>query len=114
MLAVLGQLARGTLLRTVTTERFDPAGKPMGKTVRTETIPPDASVIFKRLAQRFPDRYRGTGEGDDPIEVGRTDAEVAAQLHSDLRAYLQGREDAKPRRVRRKPKAKVEPAPDPT
>lgn len=112
MLALLGQIARGTLLRTVTTEKFDAGGKSVGKTVRTETIPPDPMVIFRRLAQRFPDRYRGAELAvtlTDPGAAGRSDAEVAEQLGSDLRAYLQGVEDARPKRKRRAPRAKAEP-----
>lgn len=114
MLALLGQLARGTLLRTVTTERFDGGGKLVGKTVRKETIPPDGDLILKRLAQRFPDRYRGDRLGGeaDPLETGRSDAEVAEQLGTDLRAYLQGIEDAKPKRRRRAPKPKGDPVPE--
>jgi hypothetical protein len=53
----LEQLGRGGLTKTVETVKYDAKGNVAGKTVRTETLPPDPAVIMWRLERKHPDRY---------------------------------------------------------
>lgn len=116
----LDRLARGGLRTTKTTVKQErrevidvdnPNGPPaieyveIERTVTTEELAPNASVLMWRLTRRFPNRYIATPHDlDDPFSV----EEAAQDLAEELRAYLAGVDDAAPKKRRRgktKPKA---------
>lgn len=87
-LARLEQLGRGGLTRTHETIRYDADGNLIDRTVRTETLPPNAQVLEWRLTRRFPERYGQRVERLDGASL--TEEEHAAALVDSLDAYLEG------------------------
>lgn len=74
--ADLERIARGGILQRETIVKVDAEGREIERRTKEATTLPDAAVIMKRLALRFPDRYtsrvqvEGTGEGGEiPVDV---------------------------------------------
>lgn len=96
----LQRLARGGLTVTTTTEKqelVDGEWKTTGRTVRTEELPPDGSVIQWRLTRRFRDRYAAVGDLSD------LDGPMALSIEERAESLLEKakthREAARPRRA---------------
>jgi hypothetical protein len=88
-LDTLEQLGRGGVTATHETLKYDAAGNLIERTVRTETLPPNAQVIEWRLTRRFPQRY---GQHVEVVDGGAllTDDETTSALVESLSAYLEG------------------------
>lgn len=92
-------VARGGLERTITTEKTNAQGEVIEKTVKVETMPPDARAIEWRLERRHPARWgrrssiEVTGPDGGPLEL--TTEERADRLAQDAALFLQGAAAAK-------------------
>lgn len=80
----LNQLARGGLVITKTTEKQAPNGDVTERTVVTEVLAPNPSVIMWRLARRFPDRYGNKVSVEDVTRRQRETDPSNEELGSDL------------------------------
>lgn len=91
----LEQLGRGGAQKVTITERVDPNGQLIEKTIRTETLPPDARVLMWRLERRFPDRYGHRVEFVGSVHETVEDREERLDLlAAQVEAFLAGRDDA--------------------
>lgn len=91
----LEALSRGGLTVETVTEKHDPAGKLLERTVKTETLAPNAQVIEWRLTRKNRLRYGDKLDIDAHLDgqVQLTVEERASDLMTDLAAYLAGVDD---------------------